>query len=120
MVKMIERHVVKKNDGWAIEKPDAKRPSVILDTQQQAIARAREIVEKAGGGAVVIHKRDGSVRSKDLVHTPEALAAKAAEKAEKAAAAAAPVKKPSRIAARAKAAAERAAEKAAARAATKS
>jgi hypothetical protein len=117
MVKMIERHVVKKNDGWAIEKPDAKRPSVILDTQQQAIARAREIVEKAGGGAVVIHKRDGTVRSKDIVHTAEALAAKAAAAAEKATPVA-PAKKPSRIAARARAAAERAAEKAAAKAAT--
>lgn len=119
MVKLIERHVVKKNDGWAIEKPDAKRPSVILDTQQQAITRAREIVEKAGGGAVVIHKKDGTVRGKDIVHSPEVAAKLAAAKAAPAEVET-PVRKPSRISARARAAAVIAAEKAAARAAEKS
>jgi hypothetical protein len=63
-----ERHVVPDPDGgWNIVKPNADRASAHTDTQAQAIDRAREIVCNSGGGEVVIHRPDGSIRNSDTV-----------------------------------------------------
>ncbi|CAN5371667.1 hypothetical protein BH09ACT12_BH09ACT12_27400 [soil metagenome] len=57
------RHVVPNPEGgWDVRAPDAKRSSDHVDTQTQAIMRAREIVANAGGGEVVIHAKDGRVK----------------------------------------------------------
>lgn len=62
------RHVVPNKDGgWDVEKPGGKRASAHTDTQKEAIARAKEIVENAGGGEVRIHGRDGKIRNSDTV-----------------------------------------------------
>lgn len=62
------RNVVPNKDGgWDIKKADAKRASGHADTQAEAIARAKEIVHKAGGGEVTIHGRDGKIRDSDTV-----------------------------------------------------
>ncbi len=52
---------------YAVRRPDATRASDILDTQAEAIDRAREIVENAGGGEIVIHDRHGQIRDSDTV-----------------------------------------------------
>ncbi|GKS98829.1 DUF2188 domain-containing protein [Acidovorax sp. SUPP3434] len=57
-------HVVPHENGWATKKEGASRAGVVVDTQKEAIGRAkgqatREKVE------VVIHKRDGSIRDSD-------------------------------------------------------
>ena len=62
------RHVVPAaGGGWNVVKPGAKRISSHHTTEAQAEARARDIVTKAGGGEVVIHRSDGSVRRTDPI-----------------------------------------------------
>lgn len=62
------RHVVPvPGGGWNVVKPGAKRISSRHDTESQAEARARDIVVKAGGGDVVVHRLDGSVRRTDEI-----------------------------------------------------
>lgn len=62
------RHVVPNPEGgWDVKKPDAERSSGHFNTQADATDRAREIVENAGGGEVVIHGRDGQIRDSDTI-----------------------------------------------------
>lgn len=62
------RHVVPNPDGgWDVKKPGANRSSSRENTQSEAINRAREIVRNAGGGEVVIHRPDGTIRDSDTV-----------------------------------------------------
>jgi len=57
-------HVVKHPDGWAVKRPGTSRASVVKPTQREAIERAREIAQREGA-EVLIHGRDGKIRSKD-------------------------------------------------------
>lgn len=63
------RHVVPgaDGDGWDVRAPDASRASSHHQTQADAINRARQIVQNAGGGEVRIHGRDGQIRDSDTV-----------------------------------------------------
>jgi uncharacterized protein YdaT len=61
------RHVVKRDDGWAVVAPDAKRASAVTSTQKDAVNRAKDIVGNAGGGEVSIHGTDGKIRAADTV-----------------------------------------------------
>ncbi|PUB27689.1 uncharacterized protein DUF2188 [Promicromonospora sp. AC04] len=62
------RHVVpNKTGGWDVVAPASKRASAHVDTQAQAVERARQIVGNAGGGEVRIHGRDGQLRDSDTV-----------------------------------------------------
>lgn len=63
-----DRHVVpNEGGGWDVTKPGAGRASSHHDTQADAIARGREIVDNAGGGELNIHGRDGKIRAKDTI-----------------------------------------------------
>ena len=62
-----ERHVVPRDDRWAVVKPGADRVSDLTDTQQQGIDRAREILRNDGGGELVIHRPDGTIRDSDTI-----------------------------------------------------
>jgi uncharacterized protein YdaT len=70
-----ERHVVPSPEGgWDVKAPGADRSSAHVDTQQQGIDRAREIVHNTGGGEVVIHRPDGTIRDSDTIrpgHDPD-------------------------------------------------
>ncbi len=62
------RHVVPNPDGgWDVRAPGAGRASAHTGTQADAINRAREIVGNAGGGEVVIHNRQGTIRDSDTI-----------------------------------------------------
>lgn len=62
------RHVVPDGSGgWKIVGPGAKRSSATARTQADAERRAKQIVKNAGGGEVVIHRPDGSIRDSDTV-----------------------------------------------------
>jgi hypothetical protein len=64
-----ERHVVpSKGGGWDVKAPGGTRSSAHVDTQAEAIDRAREIVHKSGGGEIVIHRLTGQIRGSDTVH----------------------------------------------------
>ena len=62
-----ERHVVPRGDGWAVVKPGPDQSSGLFDTQQEAIDRAREILRNDGGGELVKHRPDGTIRDSDTV-----------------------------------------------------
>ena len=62
-----DRHVVQRDDGWAVVKEDHKRASAVEPTQKEAQARAREIIHNAGGGELVTHGEDGKIRAKDTI-----------------------------------------------------
>ena len=62
-----ERHVTPHPDGWQVTKPGASRASAVVATQADAIGRAREITGNSGGGEVVIHRPDGTIRDSDTV-----------------------------------------------------
>lgn len=59
---MSDRHVVPAEDGWHVEKDNARRPSAKTATQAEAVKRAVEIVANDGGGEVIIHGANGDVR----------------------------------------------------------
>lgn len=62
------RHVVPNREGgWDVRAPGAERSSAHKATQADAVQRAREIVNNAGGGEVVIHGRDGRIRDSDTI-----------------------------------------------------
>lgn len=63
-----ERHIVPSRvGGWDVVKPHAERSSGHFDRQDDAVDRARDIVRNSGGGEVVIHRPDGSIRDSDTV-----------------------------------------------------
>jgi hypothetical protein len=68
MSKPNDRHVVPHDEGgWDVVAPGSERASAHLNTQAEAIDRAREIVGNAGGGEIVIHDRQGQIRDSDTV-----------------------------------------------------
>lgn len=68
MAKRNERHVTPHPDGgWQVTKPGASRPSARTPTQSDGIDRARQILQHDGGGEVVIHRPDGTIRDSDTV-----------------------------------------------------
>ena len=62
-----ERHIVPRDGGWAVVKPHSDRASARTDTQGEAINRAREILGNDGGGELIIHRPDGTIRESDTV-----------------------------------------------------
>ncbi len=64
-----DRYVVQNEErgGWDVVKEDHQRASAHFDTQAQAIARAKEIVENSGRGEgdVRIQGRNGQFRDSD-------------------------------------------------------
>jgi uncharacterized protein YdaT len=63
-----DHHVVPNQaGGWDVTRENSERASSSHDTQHEATARAHEIVANAGGGEVVIHAQDGSIREKVTV-----------------------------------------------------
>lgn len=57
-------HVVPHSEGWATKKEGATRAGVVVDTQREAIERAREQAKRENV-EVVIHRKDGKVRDSD-------------------------------------------------------
>ena len=62
------RTVSKRPDGsWANKRDDAGRASSLHDTQAQAAAAAKQMLQNAGGGELKIKGVDGKIRSKDTI-----------------------------------------------------
>lgn len=57
-------HVVPHTDGWATKKEGADRAGVVVDTQREAVERAREQAKRERV-EVVIHRKDGTIRDSD-------------------------------------------------------
>ena len=57
-------HVEPHADGWATKKEGAQRAGVVVDTQKEAIERARDQAKREHV-EVVIHRKDGTIRDSD-------------------------------------------------------
>ncbi|WP_137891295.1 DUF2188 domain-containing protein [Ramlibacter sp. 2FC] len=57
-------HAVPHEDGWATKKEGAGRAGVVVNTQKEAIERARDQAKREHV-EVVIHRRDGTIRDSD-------------------------------------------------------
>ena len=65
---MSDRHVTPNPDcGWDVTKPGASRASAHTDTQAAAQTGARQIIGNDGGGEMLTHGRDGTIRAKDTI-----------------------------------------------------
>ena len=53
--------------GWQVKRPGAERASSRHETQQGAIERAHEILERGRGGELTIQDRHGRIRDSDTV-----------------------------------------------------
>lgn len=58
------RHVVPRQDGWAVKKSGATRASKVFNTQADAINYARGQAKK-DSGELYVHRKDGTIRQKD-------------------------------------------------------
>lgn len=67
MSKGQDRNVFKKGDKWVNKRQDATRASSLHDTQQEAIAAAKDMLGNQGGGEVSIHNVKGTIRRKNTV-----------------------------------------------------
>lgn len=62
---MTNQHVTPHpNGGWQVKGAGNDKATVVVDTQKEAIVRAREIA-KNKQSEVVIHGKDGKIRDKD-------------------------------------------------------
>ena len=62
------RTVSKRPDGsWQNKRDGAGRASSVHDTQAQAAAAAKQMLQNAGGGELKIKGVNGQIRSKDTV-----------------------------------------------------
>lgn len=64
-------HVVRDEQGWKAEWAEADRASARGETQAEVERRAKEIVQQAGGGEVVIHRPHGTIRDSDTIGRPD-------------------------------------------------
>lgn len=66
------RHVMANpKGGWEVKKPGASRPSARLPTRRDAEERAVKILRNVGGGELILHRRDGAIRSKTAIGTDD-------------------------------------------------
>lgn len=61
---MGDRQVLPDGNGWKVVKAENDQASARAQTQDEAIERAREIIQNEGGGELVIHGKDGKIREK--------------------------------------------------------
>ncbi|WP_018990860.1 DUF2188 domain-containing protein [Aromatoleum toluclasticum] len=59
-----DQHVVPHDGRWAVKGAGAERATVVVDTQKEAIDRAREIASNQGT-ELFVHGRDGRIRERD-------------------------------------------------------
>jgi hypothetical protein len=65
-------HVIPQNGGWTVRKEGSpNRGTGVYSTQREAIEAARELAQRTSAGQVVIHQRDGSIRTQDMHGLPD-------------------------------------------------
>ena len=63
-----KRVVQRRDDGsYEVHKPGSDRASAITRTQAEGINRAREILQRDGGGELLVRGLNGQYRSQDTI-----------------------------------------------------
>jgi hypothetical protein len=70
MLMATKRYVRPAGDGWGVFEEGQRRTVIHSDTQNKARSRAREIVQKSGGGEVRVVNRVGKIVSSDKIGKP--------------------------------------------------
>ena len=65
-----------KDGGWEVRRDGAWRSSGKSATQAEAAAKARTLAQRAGGGEIIIHSRNGQIRDRNTVGPSDPLAPK--------------------------------------------
>ena len=59
----VKYHVIPSQAGaWRVKRSGAERATTVHSTQSEAVVKARELAKKDAGGAVIVHRVDGTVR----------------------------------------------------------
>lgn len=66
-----DRHVAPHPKGGWQEKREGAQKGTRHPTQSAAEQKAKEIVRREGGGEVVVHRRDGTIRDSDTIGKPD-------------------------------------------------
>jgi hypothetical protein len=64
-----DQHVISSNGSWAVRRAGAERATRLFATQGEAVKHARVIARKEHT-ALYVHKKDGTVQSKDSYAKP--------------------------------------------------
>ena len=64
MAKKKNQHIVPHAEGWAVKSEGSSRASRVFETQQEAIARGREIAINQQS-ELFIHNRQGQIRERN-------------------------------------------------------
>lgn len=64
---MANKHIVRRDDRWAVQTPGKSRAGSLHDTQKQAQDRGRKSAAASGGGELITHRRDGRIRQKNTI-----------------------------------------------------
>jgi hypothetical protein len=68
MTKKTDRIVYQRDDNkWVNKRVQGERASGVHDRQGDAAAQAKQQLQNAGGGELIIKGRDGKIRSKDTI-----------------------------------------------------
>jgi hypothetical protein len=68
MSKNKNRTVYRRKDGkWVNKRNDAEHASSVHNTQRDAIAAAKEMLQREGGGELIVMGLNGRIRSKDTI-----------------------------------------------------
>lgn len=60
-------HVIVRKSGWVLKRAGASRATSLHKTQEDAIAAARKIAGKNGSIELVIHRKDGTIASREVL-----------------------------------------------------
>ena len=64
-------HVIMRESGWSVKRGGASRATSIHKTKQEAIAAARKIASKHRSSELVIHRKDGTIASREFIKSEE-------------------------------------------------
>jgi poly(hydroxyalkanoate) granule-associated protein len=56
-------HVAPHDDGWKVEREGASRATSTHETKDEALTAARELARSKAPGAVVVHRKDGTIQT---------------------------------------------------------
>ncbi len=60
-------HVIMRESDWSVKRGGTSRASSVHKTQQEAIAAARKMASKHSPSELVIHRKDGTIASREFI-----------------------------------------------------
>lgn len=64
-------HVIRRETGWSVKREGASRATSVHENQKDAIAAARKLAKKHRPSKLVIHRKDGTIESSEVIRSEE-------------------------------------------------